>query len=53
MIGDMRLGIADHLGWAIAVTTSASHEVIDRRRIELIESGSQRHRFTTRAGISM
>jgi hypothetical protein len=39
MIGDMRLGIADHLGWAIAVTTSASHEVIDRRRIELIESG--------------
>jgi hypothetical protein len=39
MIGDMRLGIADHLGWAIAVTASADHEVADRRRIELIEPG--------------
>ena len=38
MIGVMRLGIADHLGWAIAVT-SAEHEVVDRRRIELIEPG--------------
>ena len=35
----MRLGIADHLGWAIAVTASAGHEVADRRRIELIEPG--------------
>jgi hypothetical protein len=35
----MRLGIADHLGWAIAVTASADHEVVDRRRIELIEPG--------------
>jgi hypothetical protein len=35
----VRLGIADHLGWAIAVTASADHEVVDRRRIELIESG--------------
>ena len=35
----MRVGIADHLGWAIAVTTSADHEVVDRRRIELIEPG--------------
>src|SRR5262245_46446689 len=35
----MRLGIADHLGWAIAVTASADHEVVDRRRIELVESG--------------
>ena len=33
----MRLGIADHLGWAVAVTVSADHEVVDRRRIELIE----------------
>ena len=33
----MRLGIADHLGWAVAVTASADHEVVDRRRIELIE----------------
>ena len=35
----MRLGIADHLGWAIAVTASENHEVMDRRRIELIEPG--------------
>jgi hypothetical protein len=39
MSGDMRVGIADHLGWAIAVTASADHEVVDRRRIELIEPG--------------
>jgi hypothetical protein len=25
-IGDMRVAIADHLGWAIAVTASADHE---------------------------
>jgi hypothetical protein len=35
----MRLGIADHLGWAIAVTATSDHEVADRRRIELIEPG--------------
>ena len=35
----MRLGIADHLGWAVAVAASGSHEVVDRRRIELIEPG--------------
>jgi hypothetical protein len=35
----MRLGIADHLGWAVAVTASAGHEVVDRRRIELVEPG--------------
>jgi hypothetical protein len=35
----MRLGIADHLGWAIAVTASDDHEVVDRRRIELVEPG--------------
>lgn len=34
----MRLGIAHHLGWAVAVTASDDHEVIDRRRIELIET---------------
>ena len=39
MIGGVRLGIADHFGWAIAVTASADHEVVDRRRIELIEPG--------------
>lgn len=35
----MRLGIAHHFGWAVAVTASADHIVVDRRRIELIESG--------------
>jgi hypothetical protein len=35
----VRLGIADHLGWAIAVTAKSNHEVADRRRIELIEPG--------------
>ncbi len=32
-----RVGIAHHLGWAVAVTASAGHVVVDRRRIELIE----------------
>jgi hypothetical protein len=35
----MRLGIAHHLGWAVAVTASDDHQVVDRRRIELIEAG--------------
>jgi len=35
----MRLGIAHHLGWAVAVTASEDHEVVDRHRIELIEPG--------------
>jgi hypothetical protein len=35
----MRLGIAHHLGWAVAVTASADHKVVDRRRIELVEDG--------------
>jgi hypothetical protein len=35
----MRLGIAHHFGWAVAVTASSEHEVVDRRRIELIEPG--------------
>jgi hypothetical protein len=39
MIRVMRLGIADHLGWAVAVTASADLEVVDRRRIELVEPG--------------
>jgi hypothetical protein len=38
-IGDMRLGIAHHLGWAAVVAASADHKVVDRRRIELIERG--------------
>jgi len=35
----VRVGIADHLGWAVAVTASAGHVVVDRRRIELVEPG--------------
>jgi hypothetical protein len=35
----MRLGIAHHFGWAVAVVASADHQVMDRRRIELIEAG--------------
>jgi hypothetical protein len=35
----MRVGIADHLGWAVAVTASADHAVVDRRRIALVEPG--------------
>ena len=38
MIDDVRVGIADHLGWAVAVT-ARGHEVVDRRRIELVEPG--------------
>jgi hypothetical protein len=39
MSGGLRVGIAHHLGWAVAVTASADHEVVDRRRMELIEPG--------------
>jgi hypothetical protein len=35
----MRLGVAHHFGWAVAVTASTDHAVVDRRRIELIEPG--------------
>jgi hypothetical protein len=35
----VRVGIAHHLGWAVAVTASSGHAVVDRRRIELIEPG--------------
>jgi hypothetical protein len=35
----MRVGIADHFGWAVAVTASSDHEVVDRRRIELVGPG--------------
>jgi hypothetical protein len=35
----VRLGVADHLGWAVAVTAAADHAVVDRRRIELVEPG--------------
>jgi hypothetical protein len=35
----MRVGIADHFGWAVAVTASADHHVVDRRRLDLVEPG--------------
>jgi len=35
----MKLGIFDHFGWAVAVTADVDHEVVDRRRIELVEEG--------------
>jgi len=35
----MRLGIAHHLGWAVAVTARAEGRVMDRRRIDLLEAG--------------
>jgi hypothetical protein len=37
--GGVHVGIADHFGWAVAVTASADHEVVDRRRIDLVEPG--------------
>lgn len=40
MIGGVRVGIADHLGWAVAVTADDDHRVVDRRRIELVEPGT-------------
>jgi hypothetical protein len=35
----LHIGIYDHLGWAVAVTASDDHEVVDRRKIELVEPG--------------
>ena len=39
MLEIMRVGIAHHFGWAVAVTAAANHQVVDRRRIDLIEPG--------------
>jgi hypothetical protein len=35
----MRLGIAHHFGWAVAVTARGDGTVVDRRRIDLVEPG--------------
>ena len=32
----MRIGVADHLGWAVVVAADDAHRVVDRRRIALI-----------------
>jgi hypothetical protein len=46
----MRLGIAHHFGWAVAVTASADHRVVDRRRIELVQPGLPAAPIHHRAG---
>jgi hypothetical protein len=38
----LRIGVAHHYGWAVAVTATdaaGGHRVVDRRRIELLEPG--------------
>jgi hypothetical protein len=35
----VRVGVADHLGWAVIVTAGEGHAVADRRRIEMVEPG--------------
>jgi hypothetical protein len=37
--GVVRIGIFDHFGWAVAVTATDDHEVVDRRRLELVDEG--------------
>jgi hypothetical protein len=39
MVDGMRVGIAHHFGWAVAVTAATDHQVVDRRRIDLVEPG--------------
>ncbi len=38
-IATVRVGIAHHLGWAVAVVATDDHRVVERRRVELIEQG--------------
>lgn len=35
----MRVGVAHHFGWAVAVVAAPDHRVVDRRRIALVEPG--------------
>lgn len=37
--GGLRVGVAHHLGWAVVVSAAGAHEVVDRRRVELVEAG--------------
>src|SRR4051794_24455455 len=48
MIRAVRPGIADHLGWAVAVTVSSDGQVVDSRRIELVEPDFPRDVATQR-----
>ena len=47
VVTTLRLGIFDHFGWAVAVTATHDGEVVDRRRIELVDPDSRRRRCTT------
>lgn len=39
-VGDaVRVGIAHHLGWAVAITADERGGVVDRRRIQLVDAG--------------
>lgn len=35
----LHVGIYDHFGWAVAITASRDYDVVDRRRIDLLEPG--------------
>ncbi|MGI9616699.1 MAG: hypothetical protein ACR2QO_27530 [Acidimicrobiales bacterium] len=35
----MHIGVAHHLGWAVLVTANDEFEVVDRRRVELVDQG--------------
>ena len=35
----VHLGVADHAGWAVVVAAGADGALVDRRRVELLESG--------------
>jgi hypothetical protein len=55
----MRVGIADHLGWAVAVTASAEFEVLGERAEQILQGprakleppGTQDHRTALAATI--
>jgi hypothetical protein len=42
MTGSAIVGVSDHGGWAVLVTVDAKGNLIDRRRVELIEPGLPR-----------
>jgi hypothetical protein len=33
------IGVADHCGWAVLVTVTAGGKLVDRRRVELVDTG--------------
>jgi hypothetical protein len=48
----MRLGIAHHLGWAVAVTVSARYEVVDAGGSSSSNQAHRRRRSITKASPS-